>query len=365
MSDLILTDEQRDLSGVLRHGLERFAVDDASTWSFLAQETGVESLLVPQEHGGPGGGLPEAALVMSELGYALAHDRLLPHLVATAALARLGADTDTDTAQAELLARGGVATVVGLAGSTITSLTLADGDTPALSGTCTGVLGGDEADLFVVLVGGPEAGILHLVTRDAATVSTAPEVTLDLRRPAATVRFEGAPAPRLASAQLTPWLESVAALLLAAAQWGGSRRCLDDAVAYAKVRHQFGRPIGSFQGIKHQLADVHQRVRGAETAVLRTAALMHAMDAMYGRGTRPADDLLDLTRIWCAETYVDAADTNLRVHGGIGFTTEVDCHLHVRRARSASMLLGAPHLHRRRLAARLLEQNPEPRHGAS
>ncbi|MHA7837997.1 MAG: acyl-CoA dehydrogenase family protein, partial [bacterium] len=130
---------------------------------------------------------------------------------------------------------------------------------------------------------------------------------------------------------------------LAAEQVGGAQRCLDMAVAYAKEREQFGRPIGSFQAIKHKCADVMVAVESARSAV--TYATCIAVDG--------SDDLsvnASLAKAWCSEAYFQAAAESIQIHGGVGFTWEYDPHLYFKRARATESWLGDPSYHRERVA---------------
>ena len=136
-------------------------------------------------------------------------------------------------------------------------------------------------------------------------------------------------------------------LALAAEQVGGAQRCLDMAVAYAKVRHQFGRAIGSFQAIKHMCADMLLEVESA-----RSAAYHAAWAAADGAADLPL--VASLAKAYCSEAYFHVAASNIQVHGGIGFTWEHDAHLYYRRAKSAEVMLGTPTSHREIVASLLL-----------
>jgi alkylation response protein AidB-like acyl-CoA dehydrogenase len=137
-------------------------------------------------------------------------------------------------------------------------------------------------------------------------------------------------------------------LALAAEQVGGAQRCLDMAVAYAKVRHQFGRAIGSFQAIKHMCADMLLEVESA-----RSAAYHAAWAAADGAADLPL--VASLAKAYCSEAYFHVAASNIQVHGGIGFTWEHDAHLYYRRAKSAEVMLGTPASHREMVADLLLK----------
>ena len=137
----------------------------------------------------------------------------------------------------------------------------------------------------------------------------------------------------------------LAVVALAAEQVGGAQACLDAAVEYAKVRVQFGRPIGSFQAIKHKCADMLLAVEAARSAAYHAAAVAgrrSPTELAVPRGAAP--------RAYCAEAYTHAAKENIQIHGGIGYTWEHDAHLYLKRAKSSEQLFGAPGEHRARLA---------------
>jgi alkylation response protein AidB-like acyl-CoA dehydrogenase len=134
-------------------------------------------------------------------------------------------------------------------------------------------------------------------------------------------------------------------IVLAAEQVGGAAACLDMAAEYAKIRHQFSRPIGSFQAIKHKLADLLLQVEMGRSALDR--ALQAADDPVR------LAEAAEVAKIWCSDAYVVAATENVHVNGGTGFTWEHDAHLYFRRARADEVLLGNATAHRERLAALL------------
>ena len=133
---------------------------------------------------------------------------------------------------------------------------------------------------------------------------------------------------------------------VAAEQLGGAQRALDMAVEYAKVRHQFGRPIGSFQAIKHRCADLLLEVESLRSAVGYAAAAV-------AEGSAEIPALASLVKAYASETYFHVAAENIQIHGGIGFTWEHDAHLYFKRAKSSELFLGDGAYHRERLAARI------------
>jgi alkylation response protein AidB-like acyl-CoA dehydrogenase len=184
----------------------------------------------------------------------------------------------------------------------------------------------------------------------APGVQVEPLVTLDRTRPQARVRFDAAPARLIAAdgRRVLERLLAVAATALSAEQLGGSDRCLEMTLAYVKVREQFGRPIGSFQAVKHRLADLYVLVESARSVSHDAARAL-------------ADDAPDLqvraatAQAYCAEAYSAVAAETIQLHGGIGFTWEHEAHLHFKRAHAAAALFGSPAWHRARLAAHVLD----------
>ena len=137
-----------------------------------------------------------------------------------------------------------------------------------------------------------------------------------------------------------------ALIALAAEQLGGAQRCLDMTVAYAKERHQFGRPIGSFQAIKHKCADMMVLVESARSAVYYAAAAQ-------AEGDRDLPTLASLAKAYCSDAYFRCAAESIQIHGGVGFTWEYDVHLYFKRAKSSETLLGDATFHRERIAGRV------------
>ncbi len=138
----------------------------------------------------------------------------------------------------------------------------------------------------------------------------------------------------------------LAAVALAAEQVGGAQQCLDMSVAYAKVRVQFGRPIGSFQAIKHKCADMLLEVESAKSAAHYAMWVASELNDEL-----PA--VASLAKSYCSEAYFHAAAENIQIHGGIGFTWEHPAHLYLKRAKSSELLLGDPRYHRKLLADRI------------
>ena len=335
---------------------------DPDVWRQASTQLGLPGIAVPEEYGGAGFSFAEQAIVLEELGAALFTGPYLASavLAATALLA-----SDDEEARKDLLP--GIA-----AGETIATLAFTeDGGSwdPAsirlaatpddtgwrLDGHKSFVLDGHTADLILAVAAAGTDGKLSLFAVDAVdggaiglTRHALP--TLDQTRKLARLAFDGTPArlvgePGAARAVLDRTLD-VAAIALAAEQLGGAQRALDMAVAYAKVRQQFGRPIGSFQAIKHRCADLLLEVESLRSAVGYAAAAVAA-------GSTEVPVLAPLLKAYASEVYSHVAGENIQIHGGIGFTWEHDAHLYLKRAKASELFLGDASYHRDRLATRI------------
>ncbi|MGZ4577854.1 MAG: acyl-CoA dehydrogenase family protein [Mycobacterium sp.] len=354
VSDLLYSDTEEALRDSVRHLFadrcppESVAraygpepQDFSGIWRTLAVELGVAGLLVPESLGGAGAGAREAAVVMEEIGRAVAPVPFLSSAVlATVALLRAG-DTDTVSAlaQGELTA----ALVVPLSTAPGDPVGAASSGADGLSGSVTSVAGAAEADVLVVPVAGPDGLELHTVSRTAAGVEVLPLLALDMTRPLANVRFSAADSARVGPAD-EPVAEALrmGAALLASEQLGVAQWCFETTLDYAKQRKQFGRAIGSYQGIKHRLADLWFEVSAA------TAAARYAADTC-ARDDEDAAVAAAVAQAYCSGVAVHAAEECVQLHGGIGMTWEYPAHLYLKRAKSDQLIFGTAYRHRARL----------------
>ena len=328
---------------------------DEGVWAMLA-ELGIPGLLIGPEHGGLGLGITELSLVMEASGAALLCAPLLSSSVLATSLIQRCAD---DTARADLLpalASGSrrAAVALGEPGATGIDLTPTAtarqrGGAWVVRGACRFVLDGHTADDILVAARVPAGVAIFVVDATAAGVQRAPMTTLDLTRKQATLTFAEVRARPLAAgpaaAAAIAEVLDIARVLLAAEQVGGASACLQAAAGYAKTRIQFGRPIGSFQAIKHLCANMLITLEGARATMI---------DAVRVSAAPPAADsslalAASLCKIACSDGYFTIASDALHVHGGIGFTWEQSSHLHFRRAKSSQLMFGAPGRHRTRL----------------
>jgi alkylation response protein AidB-like acyl-CoA dehydrogenase len=318
--------------------------DFSDVWHTLAAGLGMAGLLVPEDLGGAGASAREAAVVMEEIGRAVAPVPFLSSAVlATVALLHAG---DTETVKG--LAAGSLtaALTVPLStapGDTVTGVSLGGN---GLTGRITSVAGAGEADVLVVPAAGQDGLELHIVSRDAAGVDVSPVLTLDMTRPLADIQFSGAASTRVgigfADTAVAAALEAGAALL-ASEQLGIAQWCFDTTLAYAKQRKQFGRSIGSYQAVKHRLADLWIDVNSAAAAARYAADTCASQndDATIGAAVAQA---------YCSGVAVHAAEECVQLHGGIGMTWEYPAHLYLKRAKSDQLACGTAYRHRARLA---------------
>lgn len=359
MAEFVFTDEQRQLRDAVRgfcadhfdeqtvrRLMESDPPFDRTLWARLGGELGVLGLSVPEADGGAGGSLVDQAVAVEEFGAALVCGPLFGTVYL--ALPALVAAPPAPARDALLSA---------LVEGTRTAAFCADADRVAVDrDTLTGDLGpvvdAGAADVLLVAAEGPDGVGLYAVDTDAVGMSRVPLVTLDLTRPQATITLSQAPATLIAGADEAPRVIQhalhVGAAMLAVEQVGAAQHLLAIAVDYAKSRLQFGRPIGSFQAVKHRLADM---LVDAEHA--RSTAY-HAVWALTDGSDDPALATAIAQAVCSAALSRIAADT-IQVLGGIGFTWEHQAHLYFKRAATDAALLGGAEQHRARVAELVLD----------
>jgi alkylation response protein AidB-like acyl-CoA dehydrogenase len=323
---------------------------DTGLWKLLAAELGLAGLLVPEHLGGQGASAREVAVVLEELGSAVAPVPFLGSAVlATSAL--LGCDT-ADGTVAALLARlaAGEATAalaVPLSrapGAPFPGSVTADSE-GRLTGRVTSVADAFAADVLVVPAGGPQGpGLYEVAAADAAVERFS---SLDLTRPLSDITFDAAQARLLPAADPAAALEGAlltTAGLLASEQVGVAQWCLDETVGHLKQRHQFGRVVGGFQSLKHRLADLWLEVVSAR------AAARAAADALAAGDHLEAALAVHVAQATASSTAVHAAEEAIQLHGGIGMTWEHPAHLRLKRAKADELALGTPARHRAALS---------------
>ncbi|MFJ8648811.1 acyl-CoA dehydrogenase family protein [Streptomyces sp. NPDC093546] len=343
MTDLLYTEEENDLRAAVRSLLadradpaalpgrvEESTPYDPALWQALAADMGAAGLLVPEKLGGQGATHREAAVVLEELGRAVTPvPYLTSSVVATETLLALEArDLLTE------LATGRTVAVLAV------PLAAGPGDEPGTTGAVSAVADAVRADVLLV----PRPDGLYAV--DAADADVVPQTPLDLTRPLATVTAD-AGGTRLADADAARTAVRRGLLagagLLASEQLGVAEWCLEETVRHTRERHQFNRPVGSFQALKHRMAQLWLDVAGAR------AAARGAADAL-ATGSPDAPLAVAVAQVYCSRVAVRAAEECVQLHGGIGMTWEHPAHLYLKRAKADQTAYGSAGHHKRILA---------------
>jgi alkylation response protein AidB-like acyl-CoA dehydrogenase len=364
------SEEQEELRNIVRQFLEAKSPEaavreqmetergfDDGVWKQMAEQLGLQSLIVPEEFGGQGFGYVELIVVLEEMGRYLL---CAPYFSTVVLAANTLMQSGDDGAKKEYLP--GIAS-----GETIATLAFTepngrwdesgveatatnDGGTWKISGTKSFVLDGHTADLILVAARTSKGVSIFAVNGDAAGLTRTALSTMDQTRKQAKLELDNVEA-RLVGEDGAGWntlstVLDLAAVALAAEQVGGAQKCLDMSVEYAKVRVQFGRPIGSFQAIKHKCADMLLEVESAKSAAYYAGWCASEMNDEL-------PSVASLAKAYCSDAYFHAAAENIQIHGGIGFTWEHPAHLYFKRAKSSELLFGDPTYHRELLAQRI------------
>jgi alkylation response protein AidB-like acyl-CoA dehydrogenase len=318
---------------------------------------GLQGLHIPEEYGGSGFGYVELGIVLEEMGRALLCAPFFSSVVLAANTLLLSGDDAAKAAHLPGIANGETIATVAFTEpsgkwdeSGIEMTASGSGGDYTLSGTKMFVIDGHTANLIIVAARTGSGVSLFAVDGDASGLTRTALSTMDQTRKQAKLEFDNTPAA-LIGTEGAGWgvlsqMLDLAAVSLSAESVGGSQQVLDMAVEYAKVRVQFGRPIGSFQAIKHKCADMLLEVESAKSA------------AYYGMwcASEMNDELASvasLAKAYCTEAYFHAAAENIQIHGGIGFTWEHPAHLYFKRAKSSELMFGDPTYHRELLAQRI------------
>jgi alkylation response protein AidB-like acyl-CoA dehydrogenase len=354
--------DDKSPSAEVRRLMETTEGFDPAVWRQMGQEMGLQGLHIPEAYGGQGFTFMELGIVLEEMGRVLL---CAPYYSTVCLAANAILNAGTEDQKKDLL--GGIA-----AGETIATLAYTEpvgkwdatgitmehggsGGAFTLSGQKMYVIDGHTADLLVVAArrpgsSGTEGLSLFTVAGDAPGLTRTPLQTMDQTRKLAQLDFADTPAQLLGSegdgwAALSKTLDQ-AAICLANEMVGGAQKVLDMSVEYAKVRVQFGRPIGSFQAIKHKCADMLLEVESS-----KSAAYYAAWAAAEDNDEMPV--VACLSKAYVSDAYFHCAAENIQIHGGIGFTWEHDAHLYFKRAKSSETYLGDATYHRELLAQRI------------
>jgi alkylation response protein AidB-like acyl-CoA dehydrogenase len=347
------SDEQQ-----VRAAIETERGYDAALWQQMADQLGLPGLALPEEYGGDGFGFAELQVVLEELGRFLTPGPFFSSVILAAGAILAAGDKVAAKAYLPGIASGGTTAALAVAESDgrwslpeLATTAQPDGDGWRVTGTKQFVLNGATAELLVVAAQTDQGPGFFAVQSDAPGLRRTALTTLDLTRPMATLELADTPATLIGTAgaagQVLDAVLDRAMTALAAEQAGAARACLEASASYARERHQFGRPIGSFQAVKHKCADMLVKVELAQAAATEAARA-----AAGDPDAAPLREAAAVAHAVCSEGFMFVAMENIQVHGGIGFTWEHPAHLYFRRAKASQLMFGGPGVYYEHLLAR-------------
>lgn len=339
--------QDKSQPATVRQLMESEAGSDPDVWRQLTGELGLTGTHLPEDFGGYGFGPVELGIALEEMGRYLYCGPFFASAVMAAGAVLIAGST---AAKNEILP--GIA-----AGTTVAALVLDDLNTVAgageqisarggvLSGSAPLVIDAGNADLLIVIASSAEGLGLYAVSPGSEDVSIESVEALDPTRKLSSVTFSGVAAQRIGdlNERNLDSLWDYICVALAHEMVGGIQHLLDSTVEYTKLRYQFGRPIGSFQGLKHRLADLLMEVELAKAATHHAAFCLAA-----GEGD---PESASMAKAMASDAYVKAAKEAIQMRGGIGFTWEEDTHLWFKRAKSSEVFMGTPSRHRERMVS--------------
>jgi alkylation response protein AidB-like acyl-CoA dehydrogenase len=330
----------------VRRLMETDTAFDANLWAKLAEQ-GYTGVIFPEEFGGVGLGIVELILLMEEAGRALLPGPFFSTVVLAGSILLALATTDQKKKYLTAICRGEArATVALLEGAA--SWDQADVQMTAANGRLKGeklfVPDAPVADWIIVVA---RNGIF-LVAAKASGVRIAPMLGMDLTRKLYSVQFDNVPIEKLGETSGVSRALDVATAALCAEMVGGMQRTLDITVEYAKARKQFGKPIGMFQAVQHQCADMYLETESSRSAVYYAAWALE-------ENASDAASAASIAKIYVSDASRTVGNRGIQVHGGMGFTWENDIHLYYRRAKASETVLGDATFHRERLARLVID----------
>jgi alkylation response protein AidB-like acyl-CoA dehydrogenase len=364
---LITTDEQEALREVMRAFLRKYSAEadvriqmdselgyDPQAWQTAAEQIGMQALAIPEDLGGAGYGFDELSVILEEAGRTLFTGPVLPSVVLAPAVLLLSGDSAACERYLPGLADGSMIATVAVSEDAakwdeadITVSATREGGDWVLTGTKRYVIGGAQAGLILVAARTDRGVSVFAIDSPTTGLTVEPLPVMDLTRRLASLTFDRTPA-MLVGGDGAGWttLSQVfdqAIVALACEQVGSAAAVLDLTVDYLKVRQQFGRPIGSFQAIKHRCADMLVELESARSAAAYASAAITA-------GAEDASVSASIAKVYCSQAFYHIAAESIQMHGGIGFTWEHPAHLYFKRAKSGEVLFGSPAAHRERIA---------------
>lgn len=308
---------------------------DESVWRGLATDLGVAGLLIPEEFGGQGMGMAEMAVALEEASRALAVVPLLASGVLAPVAIQLASDANANSTVLPSIADGSSIVTVALVDGAGVNTVARDENGWSIYGSKTAVLNAGVANSILVVATTPTGTGLFLVDGKSSGVVVTPQNSLDLTRPTALVTFEGVAATRIGGeySDALKALNAYGRIAVSAELLGMSEKLMEVSVEYAKTRVQFGKPIGSFQAIKHRCSEMFAHVESMRAAV-ETASLVEPADSIS------LNEQALVVKAYCARFAPWVAEATIQVHGGIGFTWEHCAHLYLRRVKTDEVLFG-------------------------
>ena len=338
--------QEKSQPTITRKLIETESGYDPDVWHQLCGEVGLAGTHIPEEYGGFGFGPIELGITQEEMGRHLyAGPFFASAVMASYALLHMG---DED---ARLTHLPGIA-----AGTTIATLVLDSLDGPERVGQSISESGGELSGTAPLVIDGQVATLLIVVAGDglyaaqASDCSISPVSGLDPTRKLSRIEFSNTPATKIGTTKNLSTTWDHLCVALAHEMVGGAQQLLDTTIEYTKMRYQFGRPIGSFQGLKHRIADLLMEVEWAKAATHHAA---RCLDAGEGEAYLPS-----MVKAMASDTYIKAAKEAIQMRGGIGFTWEEDTQLWYKRAKSSEVFLGTASYHRERMMS-IIEQERE------
>ena len=362
--DFIVSEEQQQLRDLvrrflddhypmprIRHLMTTPTGHDAGLWQRMAEETGLTGLLIPEEFGGSGLGIADAQIVAEEMGRTLFNGPFLSSaIISVLTLLECGDQTIQKRILPVIADGSRILTVAGLEYGSNPAKAINDGNTVQLTGEFNTIPDGHIADHLIVPASAEDKTNLYLIAGNAPGLKTSSPPMFDQTRRFAEITLTETPAIQIGSPcdgdRILERVRDRVLTILAAETSGAAQACMDMAVAYAKERYQFGRPIGSFQAIKHKCADMLLLIEEARSATAYAGACA-------GEAIEELPIATAMAKARCTEAFAKIADETLQIHGGMGFTWDHDCHLFLKRAKSSEIFLGSPVSHRQRLAGML------------
>jgi alkylation response protein AidB-like acyl-CoA dehydrogenase len=328
-------------SGEVRRLMETETAFDAALWAKLTDQ-GYTGIIFPEEYGGVGLGKVELILLMEEAGRALLPGPFFSTVALAGSVLEVAASAEQKKKYLAPICQGSARATVAIlevsANWNLLSLEMS-ANKGKLNGEKLFVPDAAVADFLIVVV---RDGVF-LVEAKAPGMKISAMATMDLTRKLNTVQFNNTPAEKIGESSALPRAIDIATAAISAEMVGGMQRCLDLTVEYAKTRKQFGKPIGMFQAVQHQCADMYLETESSRSAVYYAAWALE-------ENAPDAATAVSIAKMYASDASRTVGNRGIQVHGGMGFTWENDLHLYYRRAKGSENAFGDATFHRERIA---------------